>query len=543
MKILIVDDDFLVRVALKTLIIWEDYGYHIVGEASDGRQALEMVKELKPDIVLLDIQMPVMDGLETLRQMKSLEHRPETIVLSSYDEFNLVKQALQLGAADYIRKLDINPESIIETLKTVSNKVKENKELSFQGNQYGKNTKEHMKLIRKNLLQNIIGNFYYDERKISEECSNLGIHLDRDYNYCFVIHAYEFIFSKEMNAENMMTMKFALINIVEEIITGKVQSFCLEYFNGQFIVISIPIVIEEKLQEEDLSAYGNQLVFTLKEYLNLNVEIGIGEGGKGIKGIQEAYQNAQDAFSKGAMKTDSKIYLSGRETEVTHENRERFSPFFYKESLFTALDEKSEQGITYCIQQIYRELKHIKSDKKEIYDHLLKVFYMISDYFEPFQIATEGILVHSFMGYQEIIRINSLQDVKMLLNQIKDDLCDYCKKNKDINSNNTVLETAVKYMESHFNEEISLGDVAEQVNLNPSYLSHLLKKEYGKGYSEYLIDLRIEKAKVLITTTDYKIYEIGQLVGYSNMFYFTRIFKRKTGLTPSDYKMKSLEHK
>ena len=98
-------------------------------------------------------------------------------------------------------------------------------------------------------------------------------------------------------------------------------------------------------------------------------------------------------------------------------------------------------------------------------------------------------------------------------------------------------------MESHFNEEISLGDVAEQVNLNPSYLSHLLKKEYGKGYSEYLIDLRIEKAKVLITTTDYKIYEIGQLVGYSNMFYFTRIFKRKTGLTPSDYKMKSLEHK
>ena len=137
------------------------------------------------------------------------------------------------------------------------------------------------------------------------------------------------------------------------------------------------------------------------------------------------------------------------------------------------------------------------------------------------------MLVSRSWGYDDLIHIENVAAAKEMVLSLKNDLEQYLKN--DSGSNHKSLSIAKQYIKDHFTEEISLTDVANEVGLTPSYLSNLLKKDTGKSYSEYLINLRIEKAKNLIKTTAYKMYEISEMVGYPNTFYFTRLFKRETG--------------
>lgn len=180
-RILIADDDTMVRIGLKTVINWEENGFVLVGEAANGLEAMQLVQEKKPDIVITDIKMPGMDGIELIRQLRQQSTPPEILVLSSYDEFELVKQALKLGARDYLLKLNLNPEELLHSLRAIA---AENTAASplFSGDD-----EKSRALLRQNFLWDVVSNYYMNGQQLEQSMRELEIHLEGRPVYCMVI--------------------------------------------------------------------------------------------------------------------------------------------------------------------------------------------------------------------------------------------------------------------------------------------------------------------------------------------------------------------
>ena len=406
-KVLIVDDDTLARIALKTMIEWNEHGFDLIGEAGNGKEALKLIHEGNPDIVLLDIQMPVMDGLELLQILRNMNNAPKVVVLSTHDELELVKKAIKLGAYDYLVKLNLDFKHLIEVMEHIAYKLDNpsgDEEIEpVENKQFVKN----IGVLRSIFFRQLLEDFYISKEELIEKMHILDITFPYEKCTCFVITADEFASSNTFDKKSRAIKRFSAINIIEEILGG----YCFEFESGEFVAFSSfsdssSVDYTEDFVSEEAKTYGKRVEAMLHEYLNLSVHIVMGTGENTADGLKRAYERAVDTMNA--------------DTEADA---------------------------------------------------------------------------------------------------------------------NIMVTEAVKYIKEHFTEKITLSDVAASVNLNPTYLSNLMKKELNKSYQDIITDFRIEKAKTLIKNNDYKIYEVGELVGYTNSFYFTRIFKKKTGHTPTEYKM------
>lgn len=155
LKVVIIDDEALVRVGLKSMINWDELGYEIVGEAANGQSGLDLILKNKPDIVFIDIKMPVMDGLEMMHSVLKTNHKPKFIILSSYDEFQLVKQAMKLGAEEYLIKLDLEPEILSNALSMVREKIMIEHDKSGEAERFEKGLRENISMLREGFLSGL----------------------------------------------------------------------------------------------------------------------------------------------------------------------------------------------------------------------------------------------------------------------------------------------------------------------------------------------------------------------------------------------------
>ena len=516
------------------MVNWEEHGFELVGEAEDGLKGLDLIDKLKPDIVMLDIRMPVLDGIGVLRRLNEKPERPRTLVLSSYDDFDLVKEAIKLGADDYLLKLDNNFDNILEVMEKISNDILDSRKQKEEDIQYSQQVQKNINVLRKNFFYNAINKFYSFESDMYQSMKFLDIRLDSDYLYCFIIKAERLRAMSEEHNNNVPVLSYAVINIAEEIVSGALHGYCIEWNIGEFCLIAAPADAHARVGVADLTSYGSRLVEMLGEYLNLDVQVGVGEGGSGLKGMQEAHHNADLAFFNRFFKSDERVFLWNDTFVPVNPNKEYIPLFMLKDDLFNAMNFHDTKKVGFLLGNIAENLQTLGLTREEVCNIVLKLYYMVSEYFEQNGAAVKDVLVSRSWGYDDLIHIENVAAAKEMVLSLKNDLEQYLKN--DTGSNHKSLSIAKQYIKDHFTEEISLTDVATEVGLTPSYLSNLLKKDTGKSYSEYLINLRIEKAKHLIKTTDYKMYEISEMVGYPNTFYFTRLFKRETGMTPGEFK-------
>ena len=179
-RVLIVDDDAAVRLSLKSLIAWNLHGYNLIGEASDGQQALEIIRNNQPDIIITDMKMPVMDGIELIRRIRSENLSCAILVLSSYNEFDLVKTALKLGAADYLLKLEMDANSLLQSLSDACNRLN-------YSNADHTSVKENMHMQQSTFFRNILSNFFSTNEEMQTSMQESGIVFNTDPVYCLMI--------------------------------------------------------------------------------------------------------------------------------------------------------------------------------------------------------------------------------------------------------------------------------------------------------------------------------------------------------------------
>lgn len=526
-KIIIVDDEMLARIGIKSLISGNEKEYVVVGEAENGKKALEMIEELHPDIVITDMKMPVMNGIDLIKQAKELLNPPDFIVLSSYDDFDYVKQALVLGAKDYFLKLELTPEQLISTLDRVSKIRSEiGKEERMKQSYVEHFSSKDIEIVKGMFLKEIIQGSYYKENEIEQKLQDLGVTLPQGRIQVGVILLNGTEIHKKYKDKDIDLFQFSVQNIISEIVSD------YRYAHTVFTRSNEITVIYGQMKDVEMSQTIEDLMSTmlkaLKTYLNITGLIG-------ISGIHVEYNSIKIGY-KEALTNASQHQMSNGLVESVNNSDSLFLNINDYIKQFDMIIEISDiVRMEQCLGSIIKIIKARHSVDKHVLKSLCSaLLFSISSYVAEqhptFKIEEEWesdpyhSLDHLYTDYDYIVWIQRLMKTTDLLFNA-------------LGESRKIIHEAKKFIQSHYAKNISLEAIAEELNISPNYLSHLFRKETKESVVEYITRYRIDQAKKLLRTTHYKVYEVGQMVGYESEQYFSRVFKKVVGIPPAKYKM------
>lgn len=511
-RILIVDDEFLVRLGLKTTIDWKKHGYQVVGEASNGQEALKMVDTLKPDIILVDIKMPSMDGLEFIAHVRKITEHVSFIILTNYESFQYAKQAMQLGVSQYLLKSEINAEVLLEALESVCQGHEEKANRSHNGEW------ERMKYLSRNLSKGQINRSIAPERlEIPEE----GMFPEENY---VVVKYYCNISTMTEQSINMLSK--TMISLVESEYPG--LTYCENLFQlHYYMTIIFPCGKEEDIYARIIDK-SQMMARKIKYYFDTVIRGGISEK-RGDSDIPSLLNQAEDARRRCFFGTEPFIVFDSgfqgylKKMERVHVSGTKLS------QMLSAGDVEEICAYVHDIFQVLRRQMNYSNVKHAFFDFLSSA----KTYLEKLDEETSHILAKRF-DYDNWDALTSVDEAEKYL-------CDafemLIQRNSENGSEYSIsIRKSISFIEENYEKNITLQDVADYVSISKNYLSMLFKQETGINFVAYLNHYRIEKAKQLLTTTNMKIYEIADSIGFYSPYYFSKVFKEQTKMQCKEYR-------
>jgi len=511
-KVLLVDDERIIREGISKLIEWKSLGLILVGVAKNGVEAYEMVRKYVPDIVITDIKMPEMDGLELIASVKKQFEKIKFIVLSGYGEFDFAAKAMKYGVKDYLLK-PCSKEMISEVLKNVLDEIKEIEEKDRFSSELENNLNKVLPQVKEQFFRDFLTLKTYEESdcEFFKKLFNISDSLFR-----------LIVFGADNKTKYIE--KFALKNIIDKIFGEDIIVF------NTIIGENVSIVIKN-INFNRLSMLLNKIKAVFIDYYKINIYAAVSEEGI-LRQMPALYKEALECL-------EYRFYLSEC-TIITKDD-----VCLNKNSSECSLD------IDYNKMEVFLRSGNYKGFEIE----LNNFFQQVMDSKLDIDIAKSYCMaLYLSVARQERNRKSSeyLADIKALqemdtLKLISDLILKKAKKiaelNYEENSNehgklvNKIIE-CVK--ENIGNKELSLSWIAEKIlYMNVDYLGKLFKKEMNEKFSQYVMRLRMEKAKYLIENeAECKLYEIADKIGIqNNPQYFSQLFKKYTGFTPTEYRM------
>lgn len=521
LQVMIVEDNAIYRYAIKSIIQWEDYGFELTTEAINGKQAFDYIQERHYDLVITDISMPEMNGLDLIQQTKQLYPAIKFVALSSFDEFKFVKEAMKLGAEDYLLKHDLETESLIKVLEQVKSTILKDKEKL--ANAHASDVHLSNFSIRKLILGE-----HMPDHEINQALSYIQNKLRRPPYRVHLLHInankYE-----EVAADSMLSK--ARMNFVDSIAQEHENVYSIALSEQKVVVIqSFPHEKSESRIGQAARELADRFILNAKS-IHLSVSVGISQMGMNISDIPSLYQQAEaNVFQK--------IYADKERIFSFHESQGTSSPevnLHHALMAQLALAFKSEDMsvIEDKVSYIFDTIKSSRLDMKNVTRLLFDLFALL-----PVVAAERKMMLNSMNHWHDVL-LDSLENLEPI-REIKEYFLSCCRQifgHKEVTqSYRKDIQLARDYIHAHYNENISVADISRVLNLSPNYLSKLFRSETGIRIVEYINQYRIEAAKKLLRETNLKVYEVGEKTGFQETSYFCKVFKEITGITVSEYR-------
>lgn len=522
MRILIVDDDFLVRSNLKRLIetssMCRKRGFSIVGEATDGEQAVQLILSLRPDLVISDIRMPNMDGLEL--QEAILEKYPNIllVMLSGYDELDYVRKALKNGAVDYILKHELNTSVLEQMLSSVEKQMQRTHVLED-------NSADSQMALKRNFMMKLISGGFRSEEEIASHAEVLELKLGLR-NISVILMQVE---PRKCNMIASYLLENSILNIVDEVLQDYHAGICCHVSDDKYVFLICYDGINSSLMRlEKCHEVFARIRTCLQSYLNLSVEFYMGQTVTTAVQVTNSYLSAEQKY-------DSRFFSDTVSLE------EISQPF----DIFSVFDAAREKQLVASIRQNYSV--QTQEILKEVFEELSRMR-PTSDMFKNFMLdllsilsrawIERGIDLSKFYQSEEPQRVfNSFRNLNMALKWFKNlNVLAFEGADKKKCPDSPYVEQAIGLIRRHYAEDISQTYVAELIGISAAYLSRLFREDLDTGFADYLCSYRIEKAKELLNTGGYSNKDVSRLSGFHDDAYFARAFKRCTGMTPKLYR-------
>lgn len=527
-KLCIIDDIRSVVDMIARKPPWEEHHIEVVGTALDGEEGIRLVQEKRPEIVLTDIRMPKKDGLVMTQEI--LEKSPSTkiVILSAYTDFSFTRQAIRLGAFDFVKK----PFSIDEIVQVVLKAKKA----------YLEEWQEHSKVLelKQNMMQSLPALQQEHLSLLIHHRTNattaylrwqtLGIQLDsRDFNL-FIVELDRFMDKyKQQPAREVELIRFSLRNVLEETIRGFTRGVVFGEALNRFVCLinCRDIELAERISE---ACRTNMYQFT-----HSTISIGVGTCVDAIDELPDSYQKALNALEYQFYTHGMNSYISTSEEEKTLLN---YTVSTEQELLFS-LRSGHREKCRLILEQIFNDL--LQRDPLPKPQQVENICYELSS--KICRVMSEHYSLDRVKKLEDqwnAVRRSGHVSFQLMRETVKGiclEACSWIEHERSDESTKLIYQ-AKEYICAHLHTNLSLDVCAKEFNISPGYFSNLFKKVLNISFQQFVVHQRMERAKEMLID-DYQVQEIAQSLGYEHRRYFSEMFKKHTNMTPSEFKLYS----
>lgn len=541
-QVLLVDDEPLILTGIQSMINWEDYDCVITDKASNGKQALEKMEKSMPDIVITDIKMPVMTGIEFMQECRDRGYDTVFILLTNLEEFSLAKSALALGAADYLVKMEMTQEMMGNSLKRATEMCNQKRILTDKI--------PHREFHPKDVKQTATGFF----RDILEKAGNLSdefrkkwqepvekMELEQLYENGVLMWIRPYkdrdLFENVSEDDRKEMLDYAQ-SLMEQFMNRIHSGCCTLVWKRMGILAILP---GQNRTEKYYRDTGKKICNILEDYFGCQTLVAISApmediwGGSKralsqIKKIQEFYYYHSN---------EPVVLVSDVEAhfwEERHARHDTFDISFLKKDLRQALVQQDKEKVNSVFEELSALFTEFHPAREQVVNACANLYYFFLSYVE------EDALIKEEMPYPSVVMEILLEcftlkaHTRWLLkfgSWVGNTMENFHRGSKT----DRIVEAAKEYVRENYGEKLTLAAIASKIGISQGYLSSVFKKQTGGNLNDYINQMKIEKAKELLEKHEYMMYEISDMLGFENPYYFSKVFKKLTGITPSEYEM------
>ena len=527
-RILLADDEGIVLNSLEFIIEKNFKGQYELEKAKTGRSAIEQAEHFRPDLIFMDIQMPGINGIEAMREIKDSLPGVIFVVLTAYDKFDYAKESINLGVMEYLNK-PVNQKVVVEVINRAIKKIDSKREKRNQDLWIKERLETVVPIIENGFIYSLLFQEHFEED--IENYKNL-LNITSAYGFMLAV-----VFG-DVQEGNYMTNAVGSSVKAQMDYYPKVREILKEAFPdaiiGNVSANKIPVFMPTKVQhmeyEEriDLIEKARETVRNMKKNTGISYRIGFGR----IRKLRDAIESYEEGLKSLYSTKNSVAHVD--DLPLTVEYEESY-PVDTEDSLFEKLKDGKSEGCLEEARKFFDWMINTYGDdpmsiKLKTVEFVLRA---------EFTMYREGGRMYRFESRKnylpEVYNMDNYEDLrKWFLNKVKE-------ASMNVSSNteehaNQLIAKAQTYIDTHFHRDISLDDISKELNISPYYFSKLFKEETGENFVEYVTERRIKRGKDLLKDPDRSIKEICTMVGYSDPNYFSRIFKKFEGITPTEYR-------
>ncbi len=527
-KIAIVDDESIIRRGLTHNINWNELGYEVIGTASDGEEGLELMQQQKPDIVISDIRMPVLDGLEMVRKARQLRLPCKVILMSGYEEFRYAQCAINLKVEKYLLK-PINNDDLIRVVQRVTRQIDAERQLERQ-------IAESMPLLRHNFIARLLLGRLSDEEVESEQ-KFLGISLDSQRYQVLVIKADDF--QSEQYADHPQQqelLKFGILDQVKDAFSDFPKMIFHDNGGDEIVLIAGCAEGQEGALLRQIYHQCELVGEKIGTSMDTTITVGMGRYRTGYRGIARSYAEASSAteyrhmMGKNRIISIQDIHLPGRRDSISITDLEKQMV----SSIKMGLVEETNKALE-AIRDRILQREFVTLEKMRLIGLELSIL-LIKEAENWIQNGDKNQIEAFYNMSSSIMTKETLDEIFTVISTLVEEIAKGINAQR-ISQQKEIIDQAIAYIDANYgSEDLSLQDVAQNVHISSSYFSTIFKKEKNINFTDYLTETRMKKSMELLRNTNLKAYEIARMVGYSNPQYFSLCFKKYTGYSPLQFK-------
>lgn len=517
-KLVVVDDEMAIRMGMCNYIDWNAMGFEVAADFEDGKETIEYIANHPVDVILTDIEMAEVSGLELAKYIYDNGLDVKVVILSGYKEFEYARKAIQYNVEHYLLK-PIKMNEVQEVFKKIrldfEHRIAE-KEINFSRE---KNFQELLPELQGQFWISLLVGGLHSKDSIVKKQKMLQLDFDLQ-TPCAIIDV-----QIEIDEENNQLYykqrenRFNLINNIFGDNVGEIQYY------PAYLSSDILKIIAVMKQNSTIDEFCEKLELQLKEKSESVIRL---LKLKIITSIEKIFPGIME-LSEDKYELQAHVQKKAEAVRLVPEDYERLKQKY--KLLIETINDGDFDGLDSLADNIFFEFRNLPIE--QVKQLLINMFSLLSSKFMKMS-SQLWVVMNERVDYQKLMDIDDKNTLKHTCKDLLKQTIEIVKK-KQNDVSKDVVEKAISYMKKHYGEEISLESVADRYFLNPTYFSRLFKQYTGTTFMDYLIELRMEKAKELISLGKYKVYEVSQMVGYRSDKYFFRVFKQYTKQSPSEY--------
>lgn len=522
MNIIIVEDEVDILRGTQEVIERSRLPFEQVLAVHTAEEALELIGRYRPEIIITDILLPEMSGLDMLESVIADDYKPKVIVISSYSNFMYAQRSIHLGAVDYILK-PVQTDELVEKIASVYELVQ--RELISREQQ--KSQTAYARLGTEALMEKFVQGLCLQRTALQEHIH----HRLQMWNLQWLELQSYVLISLSVNRDDARGKQdkdihlnlFAIGNIAEEILKNYQPSVMIRTIHHDWVILTA---------WEQESAIAEDIQAQVVKFQKMSPAIGISERQHSFQAISEAYEQARNAMKVALMNSSRRIVSYADITDaIGHENSRIMSQWVAE----GVLEGNAEEVNRWTEETVHRFM--LDKDVSKTGDLSVKCFEWMLEVQSCLAEKVDMEISHYLLEFWEKAeRCPTVDDLKRLLKDYLSELMQLVAGHQHPSPPNYMIDKAKRIIDEKYGEAITLQSVADELSIHPVWLSRLFKKETGQNFLEYVTDIRIENAKIMLRNTSLKIYEIAEKIGYQEIQYFGKLFKKRTNMTPKEFR-------